>query len=64
MWKTFTDEAQRDYGIVSTTEREKLGRAPFAIPIVAFALLISAHFSDWPDEERVREISDSILYEP
>jgi hypothetical protein len=50
--------------VVSMREPEKFGRAAFAFPMMAFALLVYHHHFGWPGETRVRQISDSLIYEP
>lgn len=40
--------------VVSMKEREKFGRAPFAFPMMAFALLVYHHHFGWPDESMSR----------
>jgi hypothetical protein len=50
--------------VVSTSEPKVFGRAGFAVPLAAFALLIYNHFFDWPGEPRTRGLVDAMNYNP
>jgi hypothetical protein len=38
--------------------------AAFAFPLFGFALLVYHHHFGWPGDERTREITKSLLFEP
>jgi hypothetical protein len=50
--------------VVSMRERERFGRAAFAFPLFAFALLVYHEHFGWPGDERTRQMTDSLRFEP
>lgn len=50
--------------VVSMNEPEKFGRAAFALPLMAFALLVYDHHFGWPGEPRTRRMVAALNYNP
>jgi len=50
--------------VVSMRERERFGRAAFAFPLFAFALLVYDEHFGWPGDELVESMTSSLLFEP
>jgi hypothetical protein len=50
--------------VVSMKERPKFGRAAFAMPLTALALLVYDHHFDWPGEPRTGTLIAALNFEP